>query len=116
MRADWHTGCRPLVPKIGARSNPLNQVFGSFSQRFFHREKETEKVLAQIEMPPRRLTIAFSKKIENHNHAIELHFMHDDICRIHQTLRSTPAMKADVRDHVWTIEEMVGRLRVYNLA
>lgn len=63
-----------------------------------------------------RLTNAFSKKIENHAHAIALHFMHDNFCRIHQTLRSTPAMKAGVTDHVWTIEEMVDLLRVYNLA
>lgn len=63
-----------------------------------------------------RLTNAFSKKIENHAHAIALHFMHYNFCRIHQTLRSTPAMKAGVSDHVWTIEEMVGLLRTYNLA
>jgi hypothetical protein len=62
-----------------------------------------------------RLTNAFSKKIENHAHAIALHFMHYNFCRIHQTLRSTPAMKAGVADHVWTIEEMVGLLRQYNI-
>lgn len=63
-----------------------------------------------------RLTNAFSKKIENHAHAIALHFKHYNFCRVHQTLRSTPAMKAGVADHVWTIEEMVGLLRTYNLA
>jgi hypothetical protein len=63
-----------------------------------------------------RLTNGFSKKIENHAHAIALHFMHYNFCRIDQTLRSTPAMKAGVADHVWTIEEMVGLLRTYNLA
>lgn len=63
-----------------------------------------------------RLTNAFSKKIENHAYAIALHFMHYNFCRIHQALQSTPAMKAGVTDHVWTIEEMVDLLRVYNLA
>lgn len=55
-----------------------------------------------------RLTNAFSKKLENHVAAIGPHFMHDNFCRIHQSLRSTPAMKAGVTDHLWTIEEMVG--------
>ena len=41
-----------------------------------------------------RLTNAFSKKIENHVHAIALHFMHYDFCRIHQTVKATPAMAA----------------------
>ncbi len=61
-----------------------------------------------------RLTIAFSKKLENHEHAIALHFMHYNFCRIHQTLRSTPAIKAGVTDHVWTIEEIVDLLKIYN--
>ncbi|MHC4402328.1 MAG: IS1 family transposase [Planctomycetota bacterium] len=54
-----------------------------------------------------RLTNAFSKKVENHAHAIALHFMHYNFARIHQTLRSTPAMRAGVTDHLWSIEEIV---------
>lgn len=54
-----------------------------------------------------RLTNAFSKKIENHAHAVGLHFMHYNFARIHQTLRVTPAMAAGVADHVWEIEEIV---------
>lgn len=54
------------------------------------------------------LTNAFSKKIDNLAHAVALHFMHYNFCRIHQSLRSTPAIKAGVADHVWSIEEMVG--------
>ena len=54
-----------------------------------------------------RLTNAFSKKVENHAHAIALHFMHYNFARIHQTLRSTPAMKAGVTDQLWSIEEIV---------
>jgi IS1 family transposase len=57
-----------------------------------------------------RLTNAFSKKVENHCHAIALHFMHYNFARIHQTLRVTPAMAAGVTDHVWEIEEIVSLL------
>jgi hypothetical protein len=54
-----------------------------------------------------RLTNAFSKKIENHAHAIALHFTHYNFCRVHQTLRITPAMEAGISDHVWSIQEIV---------
>jgi len=53
-----------------------------------------------------RLTNAFSKKVENHAYQVALHFMHYNFCRIHQTLRCTPAMEAGVSDHVWSIEEI----------
>lgn len=54
-----------------------------------------------------RLTNAFSKKVENHAHAVALHFMHYNFLRVHQTLRVTPAMEAGISDHVWTIAELV---------
>jgi IS1 family transposase len=54
-----------------------------------------------------RLTNGFSKKLENHMHAVSLHFMHYNFCRIHKTLRVTPAMEAGLDDHVWTMEEVV---------
>lgn len=57
-----------------------------------------------------RLTNAFSKKIENHAHSVALYFMHYNFCRIHQTLRVTPAMEAGITDHVWSIEEVVSLL------
>lgn len=57
-----------------------------------------------------RLTNGFSKKIENHGHAIALHFMHYNFCRVHKTLRVTPAMETGLSDHVWTLEELVGLL------
>ncbi len=57
-----------------------------------------------------RLTNGFSKKVENHAHAVALHFMHYNFCRIHKTLRVTPAMAAGVTDHVWEIEELVALL------
>lgn len=57
-----------------------------------------------------RLTNGFSKKVENLGHAISLHFMHYNFCRVHQTLRITPAMAAGLSDHVWELEELVGLL------
>jgi hypothetical protein len=47
---------------------------------------------------------------EFHEHAIALHYMHYNFCRIHQSLRVTPAMEAGVSDHVWSIEEIVALL------
>jgi hypothetical protein len=57
-----------------------------------------------------RLTNGFSKKIENMKHAVALNFMYYNFCRIHQTLRVTPAMEAGLADHPWEIEELVGML------
>jgi hypothetical protein len=53
-----------------------------------------------------RLTNAFSKKIENHAHSVALHYMFYNFCRIHQTLKVTPAMEAGLTDHVWSLEEL----------
>lgn len=54
-----------------------------------------------------RLTNGFSKKVENHMHAVSLHFMFYNFAKVHKTLRVTPAMEAGISDHVWTIEEIV---------
>jgi IS1 family transposase len=57
-----------------------------------------------------RLTNAFSKKVENHAYQVALHFMYYNFCRIHTSLRCTPAMEAGVSDHVWSIEEIAALL------
>jgi len=57
-----------------------------------------------------RLTNGFSKKIENHGHAVALHFMYYNFVRIHKTLRVTPAMEAGIAGHVWSMEELVALL------
>jgi IS1 family transposase len=57
-----------------------------------------------------RLTNGFSKKIENHIYSVALYTMHYNFCRIHKTLRVTPAMEAGLTDHVWTIEEMLDKV------
>jgi IS1 family transposase len=57
-----------------------------------------------------RLTNAFSKKVENHEHMLAIYFMYYNFCRVHQTLRVTPSMEAGLTDHVWRIEDMVNLL------
>ena len=54
-----------------------------------------------------RLTNAFSKKVENHIHALSIYFMHYNFVRIHQSLRVTPAMAAGVTDRLWELEDIV---------
>jgi IS1 family transposase len=54
-----------------------------------------------------RLTNAFSKKLENHCHALSLYFMFYNFVRIHKTLRVTPAMAAKVSDKLWSMEDIV---------
>jgi hypothetical protein len=57
-----------------------------------------------------RLTNAFSKKVENHAAAVAIWFIYYNFCRVHQTLRVTPAMEAGIADRVWTVEELCGLL------
>jgi IS1 family transposase len=54
-----------------------------------------------------RLTNGFSKKVENHDYAIAIHYMHYNFGRIHKSLRVTPAMQSGIADHVWSLEEIV---------
>jgi len=54
-----------------------------------------------------RLTNAFSKKLEIHACAVSLHFMYYNFVRVHQTLKTSPAVAAGVADHVWSVEEIV---------
>ncbi len=54
-----------------------------------------------------RLTNAFSKKFENHMHMVAHYTMFYNFCRIHKTLRVTPAMEAGLSDRVWGIEDIL---------
>lgn len=55
-----------------------------------------------------RLTNAFSKRVANHEAAVALYFMHYNFCRVHASLRVTPAMEAGIANHVWDVQEIVG--------
>ncbi len=57
-----------------------------------------------------RLTNGFSKKIENHIAAVAMYFMYYNFCRVHSTLRVTPAMESGLSAHVWTVEELCSLL------
>jgi hypothetical protein len=60
-----------------------------------------------------RLTNAFSKKVENHAHAVALHTMYYNFVRIHQTLRTTPALAAGVTKRLWEICDIVAMLEAW---
>ena len=54
-----------------------------------------------------RLTNAFSKKLDNHKAARALHFAYYNFCRIHGSVRVTPAMEAGLTDHIFTLRELL---------
>jgi hypothetical protein len=57
-----------------------------------------------------RLTNAHSKKIENHMCTISLHFFHYNFCKIHQSLKVTPAMETKVTERLWDIVDIINLL------
>jgi len=57
-----------------------------------------------------RLTNGFSKKVSMHAASVALHFTYYNFCKVHTTLRVTPAMEAGITDHVWEISELVALL------
>jgi len=57
-----------------------------------------------------RLTNAFSKKLDNHRHSVAIQCMYYNFCKIHTTLRVTPAMEAGISDHVWEIADLIALL------
>jgi IS1 family transposase len=63
-----------------------------------------------------RLTNAFSKKLENHCHAVAIYFSYYNFCRVHQTLRVTPAMEVGLTDHVWEISELLNLMELKSLS
>jgi hypothetical protein len=63
-----------------------------------------------------RLTDTFSKKMENHAHAMSLHFFYYNFVRIHKTLKTTPAMAAGVTNRLWEISDMVAVLEAWEAA
>ncbi len=62
-----------------------------------------------------RLTNGFSKKAQNHVWAVSLHFMHYNFCRIHKSLRVTPAMAAGVSNKLWEITDLVRTLEEWEI-
>jgi IS1 family transposase len=54
-----------------------------------------------------RLTNGFSKKLRNHKAAVALYVAHYNLCRVHESLRVTPAMALRLTDHIWSIDELI---------
>ncbi|MDB5439363.1 MAG: transposase [Caulobacteraceae bacterium] len=72
-----------------------------------------ERMNLSIRMQNRRftrLTNGFSKKLDNHIHALALYFAFYNFCRIHKSLRMSPAMLAGVSDHLWSLEDIANRI------
>jgi hypothetical protein len=63
-----------------------------------------------------RLTNAFSKKLENHTHSVAVFATYYNFVRIHKRLRTTPAMAANVTNHLWEIGDVVGVLEAWEIA
>ena len=93
-------GCR----SVAIEGNPkMEHISTSFAER--------QNLTMRMKMRRfTRLTNAFSKKLDNHRWSIALHYMHYNFCRIHQTLRVTPAMAAGVTDHVWDVSDIAALL------
>jgi hypothetical protein len=60
-----------------------------------------------------RLTNAFSKKLDNHAHAMSLHFLYYNFVRIHQTLKISPAMAAGVTNRLWEMKDVVEMIEAW---
>jgi IS1 family transposase len=72
-----------------------------------------ERMNLSIRMQNRRftrLTNGFSKKLDNHIHALALYFAFYNFCRIHKSLRVTPAMAAGITDRLWTLDDIVAKI------
>jgi IS1 family transposase len=100
-RERYSPGDFVTVEKQAMRGNPdLNRASTSHVERKNGSLRQWCKRLT-------RLTYAFSKKWENLQSALALHFAYYNFCRVHSSLRVTPAMEAGITEHVWTLEELV---------
>lgn len=98
------TGYYAREKLVGVKRTPVTGAPAKISTSYI------ERVNLSLRMAQRRftrLTNGFSKKYENHCAAVALFVMHYNFCRVHETLRITPAMQLGVTDHIWTISELV---------
>ncbi len=87
----------------------LREISGAPDQRFIN-TSYVERANLTHRMGMRRftrLTNGFSKKFENHCHAVSLHMMYYNFIRVHQTIRRTPAMAAGITDRQWSMLNVV---------
>jgi IS1 family transposase len=89
---------------VAVKRTPVSGDPRHISTSFIERQNLT---LRQSQRRLTRLSNGFSKKYENHCAAIALYATHYNFCRVHETLRITPAMQLGITDHVWPISELV---------
>ena len=89
----------PLIPVTG---NPKPHLFS-----MSHIERQNLAIRMQLKRFA-RLTLGYSQKLANLKAALSQHFAWYNFCRIHHTLRVTPAMAAGICDHVYDLGELVG--------
>ena len=94
---------------IGAKKVPImgNPDEARISTSYIERQNLTMRMSMRRLT---RLTNGFSKKWENFEKALGLHFAYYDFCKVHQSLRVTPAMEAGITDHIWSLDELIGIL------
>ena len=99
---------RRYSPGTGSSSSPRRSKrrAGAISTSYVERQNLTLRMASKRFA---RLSNGFSKKLECHLAAVALHVAFYNLCRVHEPLRSTPAMALGIADHVWTIGELLMR-------
>jgi hypothetical protein len=94
---------------IGAKKKHVegNPSFAHVSTSYVERQNLTMRMSMRRFT---RLTNAFSKKLDNHIHALALYFAFYNFCRIHKTLKISPAMAAGITDKLWSLEDIVAKI------
>ncbi len=101
---DWYTPVRVMaaIPMRVAGNPNVQHISTSYVER------QNLTIRMQLRRFT-RLTNAFSKKLENLKAAIALHFAYYNFCRVHQTLRVTPAMEAGISSEIWSLEQLLSQ-------
>lgn len=99
---EWYAGGTVIaaVPKVRTGNPDFSRISTSHVERANLSVRQHCRRFA-------RLTLAYSKKLDNLKAAVSLYVAFYNFCRVHQTLRITPAMQAGITDHIWSIEELV---------
>ncbi len=99
---EWYGGGRVIaaVPRVRTGNPDFSRISTS------HIERANLSVRCHLKRFARK-TNAISKSLENLKAAVSLYVMFYNFCRVHQTLRITPAMEAGITDHIWTVAELL---------